>query len=195
MAPPMAPSTLDPALTTEAPRASKAEFVHSRARPYDDHRESALGRAAVHGELGTLGITVSERTVSRLLRRPRRPPSHTWRTNHVATLVSMDFFTVPTLAGRVLFVLVQFSHERRRIIHVNITEHPMAVWTGQQMIEAFPDDTAPRSLLHNRDAIYADVFRRRVASMGIGEAVSSPSSPWQNPYAERLIGSIRHECI
>jgi hypothetical protein len=93
----------------------------------------------------------------------------------------MDFFTVPTLTGRVLFVLVLLSHQRRRIIHVNITEHPTAVWTAQQMIEAFPEDTAPRWLLRDRDAIYGDVFRRRVASMGIGEVVSSPSSPWQNP--------------
>ena len=130
------------------------------------------GAPRIHGELGKLGITVSERTVSRLLRRPRRPPSQTWRTfltNHVATLVSMDFFTVPTLTGRVLFVLVLLSHQRRRIIHVNITEHPTAAWTAQQMIEAFPDDTAPRWLLRDRDAIYGDVFRRRVASMGIGE--------------------------
>jgi putative transposase len=105
------------------------------------------GAPRIHGELAKLGITVSERTVSRLLRRPRRPPSQTWRsflTNHVATLVSMDFFTVPTLTGRVLFVLVLLSHQRRRIIHVNITEHPTSVWTAQQMIEAFPEDTAPR---------------------------------------------------
>src|SRR5713101_4841355 len=156
------------------------------------------GAPRIHGELAKLGITVSERTVSRLLRRPRRPPSQTWRTfltNHVATLVSMDFFTVPTLTGRVLFVLVLLTHERRRIIHVNITDHPTAAWTAQQMLEAFPNDTAPRWLLRDRDAIYGDVFRRRVAGMGIGEVISSPSSPWQNPYAERLIGSIRRECL
>jgi len=156
------------------------------------------GAPRIHGELCKLSITVSERTVSRLLRRPQRPPSQTWRTfltNHVATLVSMDFFTVPTLTGRVLFVLVLLTHQRRRIVHVNITEHPTAAWTAQQMIEAFPDDTAPRWLLRDRDAIYGDAFRRRVASMGIGEVVSSPSSPWQNPYAERLIGSLRRECL
>ena len=99
------------------------------------------GAPRIHGELGKLGIAVSERTVSRLLRRRRRPPSQTWRTfltNHVATLVSMDFFTVPTLTGRVLFVLVLLTHQRRRIVHVNITDHPTAVWTAQQMIEAFP---------------------------------------------------------
>jgi hypothetical protein len=95
----------------------------------------------------------------------------------------------------VLFVLVLLAHERRRIIHVNITEHPTAAWTAQQMVEAFPDDTAPRWLLRDRDAIFGDVFRRRVAGMSIAEVVSSPSSPAQNPYAERLIGSIRRECL
>jgi putative transposase len=156
------------------------------------------GAPRIHGELCKLGITVSERTVSRLLRRSHRPPSQTWRTfltNHVATLVSMDFFTVPTLTGRVLFVLVLLSHQRRRIIHLNVTEHPTAAWTAQQMIEAFPNDTTPRWLLRDRDAVYGDTFQRRVASMGIGEVISSPSSPWQNPYAERLIGSLRRECL
>jgi putative transposase len=156
------------------------------------------GAPRIHGELAKLGIEVSERTVSRLLRRRRRPPSQTWRTfltNHVASLVSMDFFTVPTLTGRVLFVLVLLSHHRRRIVHLTITEHPTAAWTAQQIIEAFPDDIAPKWLLRDRDAIYGDVFRRRVAGMGITEVISSPSSPWQNPYAERLIGSLRRECL
>ena len=105
----------------------------------------------------------------------------------------MDFFTVPTLTGRVLFVLVLLSHHRRRIVHLRITEHPTADWTAQQIIEAFPDDTAPRWLLRDRDAIYGDRFRRRVAAMSIHEVISAPSSPWQNPYVERLIGSIRRE--
>ena len=156
------------------------------------------GAPRIHGELRKLGVEVSERTVSRLLRRRRRPPSQTWRTfltNHVATLVSVDFFTVPTLTGRVLFVFVLLSHHRRRIVHCNVTEHPTAAWTSQQMIEAFPDDTAPRWLLRDRDAIYSDAFRRRVAGIGISEVISSPSSPWQNPYAVRLIGSIRRECL
>ena len=156
------------------------------------------GAPRIHGELGKLGIEVSERTVSRLLRRRRRPPSQTWRTfltNHAASLVSLDFFTVPTLTGRVLFVLVVLAHHRRRIVHFRITEHPTAAWTAQQIIEAFPDDTAPRWLLRDRDAAFGDAFQRRVAGMGIREVMSSPSSPWQNPYVERLIGSIRRECL
>ena len=116
-------------------------------------------------------------------------------TNHATSLLSMDFLTVPTLTGRVLFVFVLLAHHRRRIVHFNVTDHPTAEWTAQQVIDAFPDDTAPRWVLRDRDAVYGDVFRRRVAGMGISEVISSPSSPWQNPYAERLIGSIRRECL
>jgi transposase InsO family protein len=156
------------------------------------------GAPRIHGELRKLGIEVSERTVSRLLRRRQRPSSQTWRTfltNHLSSLVSMDFFTVPTLTGRVLFVLVLLRHQRRRVVHVTVTEHPTAEWTAQQIVEAFPEDTAPTWLLRDRDAIYADAYRRRVAGMGIAEVMSSPSSPWQNPYVERLIGSMRRECL
>jgi transposase InsO family protein len=156
------------------------------------------GAPRIHGELVKLGVAVSERTVSRLVKRPRRPPSQTWRTfltNHVASLGSVDFFTVPTITGRILFVFVVLLHHRRRIVHFNVTEHPTAAWTAQQLVEAFPDDTAPRWVLRDRDAIYGDAFRRRIAGMGIDEVISSPASPWQNPYAERVIGSIRRECL
>jgi len=149
------------------------------------------GAPRIHGELCKVGIEVSERTVSRLVRRLRRPPSQTWRTfltNHVATLVSIDFFAVPTLTGRILFVFVVLQHHRRRIVHVNVTDYPTAAWTAQQLVEAFPDDTTPRWLLRDRDAIYGDVFQRRVTGLGIGEVVSSPFSPWQNPYVERSFG-------
>ena len=148
--------------------------------------------------MGKLGVEVSERTVSRLVRTPRRPPSQTWRTfltNHVAGLGSIDFFTVPTVTGRVLFVFVVLLHHRRRIVHFNITQHPTATWTAQQVIDAFPHNTAPRWLLRDRDAIYGEAFRQRVAGMGIEAVLSAPSSPWQNPYMERLIGSIRRDCL
>ena len=108
------------------------------------------GAPRIHGELCKLGIDVSERTVSRLLRRRGHPPSQTWRTfltNHLMSAVSLDFFTVPTLTGRVVFVLVLLSHHRRHIVHLRITEHPTAAWTAQQVVEAFPDDTAPRWLI------------------------------------------------
>ncbi len=110
-------------------------------------------------------------------------------------MVSMDFFTVPTVTGRMLFVLVLLSHQRRRIVYFNIAEHPTASWAAQQVVEAFPGDTTPQWLLRDRDSIYGDVFRRRVAGMGIAEVICSPASPWQNPYAERVIGSIRRECL
>src|SRR6185295_7528975 len=105
------------------------------------------------------------------------------------------FFTVPTLTGRVLFVVIVLSHVRRRIVHFNITEHPTAEWTAQQVVDAFPDDTAPKWLHRDRDSVYSETFRRRVAGMGIAEVVAAPASPWQNPYAERVIGSIRRECL
>jgi len=151
-----------------------------------------------HGELRTLGVDVSEGTVSRLLEPRTRAPSQTWRTfltNHLATAASMDFFTVPTLTGRVLFVVIALSHVRRRIVHFNITEHPTAEWTAQQVVDAFPDDTAPKWLDRDRDSVYSETFRRRVAGMGIAEVISAPASAWQNPYGERVIGSIRRECL
>jgi transposase InsO family protein len=107
----------------------------------------------------------------------------------------LDFFTVPTLTGRVFFVEIVLSHVRRRIVHFNITEHPTAEWTAQQGINAFPDDTAPKWLHRDRDTVYGESFRCRLAGMGIVEVISAPASPWQNPYAERVIGSIRRECL
>jgi len=157
------------------------------------------GAPRIHGERRVLGLDISERTVSRLLRRHNsRPSSQTWRTfldNHLAAAMSMDFFTVATLTGRVLFVLMLLSHHRRRVIHFNVTEDPTAEGAAQQVIDAFPEQTPLRWLLRDRDSIYSDTFRRRVPGMGITEVVSSPASPWQNPYVERLIGSVRRDCL
>ena len=156
------------------------------------------GAPRIHGELLKLGITVAERTVSRLLLSRRSPPSQTWRTflvNHVRDLVSVDFFTVPTARLRVLFVFVVLAPHRRRVVHFNVTEHPTARWTAQQLVDAFPDDSAPSYLLRDRDQVYRAQFRRRVQGMGIDEVLTAPRSPWQNPYAERLVGSLRRECL
>jgi len=109
--------------------------------------------------------------------------------------VSIDFFTVPTARLRVLFVFIVLSHERRRVVHFNVTEHPTAAWTAQQIVEAFPEDQAPRYLVRDRDGIYGEYFQNRVHGMGIREVCTAARSPWQNPYAERLIGSIRRECL
>src|SRR6266853_933503 len=156
------------------------------------------GAPRIHGELSKLGIDLAERTVSRLLANRRPPPSQTWRTfltNHVRDLVSIDFFTVPTARLRVLFVFVVLAHDRRRVLHFNVTEHPTAAWTTQQIVDAFPDDSAPSYLLRDRDSVYGHVFRQRVKGMGVGEVLTARHSPWQNPFAERLIGSIRRECL
>jgi putative transposase len=156
------------------------------------------GAPRIHGELLRLGIDVSERTVSRLMPKRRPLPSQTWRTflaNHVRDLVSLDFFTVPTARLRVLFVLVVLAHHRRRVVHFNVTEHPTAHWTAQQIVDAFPDDSAPAYLLRDRDQVYGERFRHRVKGMRIEEVLTAPHSPWQNPFAERLIGSIRRECL
>jgi putative transposase len=156
------------------------------------------GAPRIHGELMKLGIEIAERTVSRLMPTRRTPPSQTWRTflaNHVRDLVSIDFFTVPTAHLRVLFVLVVLAHHRRRVLHFNVTEHPTAAWAAQQVVDIFPEGTAPPYLLRDRDHVYGHAFRQRVKGLGIGEILTAPSSPWQNPFAERLIGSIRSECL
>ena len=156
------------------------------------------GAPKIHGELLMLGIDISERSVSGLLsRRNPKPPSQTWKTfikNHLTEMVAVDFIVVPTIRFRLLFVFVVLSHVRRQVIHFNVTEHPTAEWTAQQIIEAFPWDTAPKYLLRDRDSIYGDWFRRRVKSMGIEEVLTAYRSPWQNAYVERLNGSIRREC-
>src|SRR5207302_10917297 len=156
------------------------------------------GAPRIHGELLRLGFDVSERTVSRLIPKRRPLPSQTWRTflaNHVCDLVSLDFFTVPTARRRVLFVLVVLAHHRRRVVHFNVTEHPTAHSTAQQIVDAFPDDSAPSYLLRDRDQVYGEQFRHRATGMRIQEVLTAPHSPWQNPFAERLIGSIRPECL
>ena len=156
------------------------------------------GAPRIHGELLKLGIEVSQATVSKYMIRHRKPPSQGWRTfltNHAQDIVSVDFFTVPTATFRVLFVFLVLSNARRRVIHFNVTDSPSAAWTGQQVVEAFPWDTVPRYLLRDRDGVFGEDFVRRVESMDIKQVLISARSPWQNPYVERIIGSIRRECV
>lgn len=156
------------------------------------------GAPRIHGELLKLGIDIGETSVSKYRVRCRKPPSQTWRTfldNHLAQLVSIDFFTVPTLRFQVLYVFLVLAHDRRRIVHFNVTAHPTAEWTGQQLREAFPFDELPRYLLRDRDAIFGNHFQEQVRDMGIREVLSAPRSPWQRAYIERVIGSIRRECL
>ena len=156
------------------------------------------GAPRIHGELQKLGVAIAQATVSKYMVRHRRPPSQTWRTfldNHLRSLVAVDFFTVPTVTCKVLFVFVVLAHHRRRVVHFNVTEAPTPAWSAQQLVEAFPWDTAPRYLLRDRDGLYEVVFSNRVRSLGIHEVKTAPRSPWQNPYVERLIGTLRRECL
>lgn len=156
------------------------------------------GAPRIHGELLKLGIEISEATVSKYMIRRRGPPSQTWRVilqNHARELIALDFFTVPTAMFRVLFALVILSQDRRRILHFNATEHPTAAWTARKLLEACGTDERPRYLIRDRDAIYGGEFRRQAAALQIEEVPTAPRSPWQNPYAERVIGSIRRECL
>ncbi len=132
------------------------------------------------------------------MRRPRPSPSRTWRAfleAHLREIVAIDFFVVPTLTFRLLFAFIVLRHDRRQLVHVNVTDHPSAAWTAQQIVDTFPNDTGPRYLLRDRDTIYGDGFRCRIARMGIHEVLIAPHAPWQNPFAERVIGSIRRECL
>jgi len=156
------------------------------------------GAPRIHGELLKLGIEVSQGTVAKYMVRHRKPPSQTWRTflqNHAKDLVSTDFFVVPTATFRVLFVFVILSHDRRRPLHFGVTSHPTTEWTAQQLLDAFPWDSAPRYLLRDRDTSYGEKFREAAGWFGIHEVLTAPRSPWQNAYVERLIGSIRRECL
>jgi transposase InsO family protein len=156
------------------------------------------GSPRIVGELHKIGIEVAKSTVKKYRPKGRKPSSPSWKaflTNHVQDLVSCDFFTIPTATFRVLFVFMILAHDHRRIVHFNITEHPTAQWTAQQIVEAFPWDEAPRYLLRDRDSIYSEAFQDRVGHMGIEEVKIAPRSPWQSPYVERLIRSIRRECL
>jgi putative transposase len=156
------------------------------------------GAPRIHGELLKLGIKITEPTVARYMVRQRKPPSQTWRTfleNHVQNMVSIDFFTVPTIRFQILYVFLVLAHDRRRILHFGVTAHPTAEWTAHQLREAFPWDTAPRYLLRDRDRIFGPEFVEQVKAMGIQQVLSAPRSPWQRAYVERVIGSIRRECL
>jgi transposase InsO family protein len=156
------------------------------------------GAPRIHGELLKLGIDISQAAVSKYMVRQQKPPSQTWRTfleNHADCIAGIDFFTVPTATFRILYVFIVLCHDRRHIVHFNVTAHPTARWTAQQLVEAFPFESAPRYLLRDRDAIYGEKVRRRIKSLCIEEVVTAPHSPWQNPFVERIIGSIRRDCL
>jgi transposase InsO family protein len=157
------------------------------------------GAPRIHGELLKLGIEVAQSTVAKYMATHRRPGSgQTWKTflsNHAAGIGAVDFLVVPTINFQLLFILVILRHERRRLISLSVTDHPTADWIARQITEAFPWEQAPQYLIRDRDASYGHAVTRRLAAMGIRDRPTAPRSPWQNGHVERLVGSIRRECL
>jgi len=156
------------------------------------------GAPRIRAELHILGHDVAEATVAKYMPRASKPPSQTWKTflkNHVGSLGSIDFIVVPTATFNLLYGFLILAHDRRRVIHYNVTTDPSAAWVCQQFREAFPFDTAPDYLIRDRDGIYGEAVSRCLESLGIEEVVTAPHSPWQNPYCERLIGTLRRELL
>jgi transposase InsO family protein len=162
-------------------------------------RENPLwGAPRIQSDLALLGLTVAESTVAKYMGRRRKPPSQTWRTfldNHVPDIVALAFFVVATVSFRLLYCFIVLRHDRRRVVHFNVTPRPTARWTSQQIVEAFPFDEAPRFLIRDRDSIYGVDFRAHIKALGIEEVIIAYRSPWQSSYVERLIGSIRRACL
>lgn len=158
----------------------------------------AWGRPRIQAELAKLGIEVSDSTVRKYKPKRRGPPSQTWRTflkNHMDCTVGMDFFVVVTATFRLLYVLVVVSHERRRVVHFNVTASPSAAWTARQIVQTFPFETAPKFLIRDQDGIYGAFLSRRIEALGIEQVLTAYRSPWQNPYCERLIGTLRRDYL
>ena len=156
------------------------------------------GSPRIRDELAKLGLHISTATIRKYRPKATGHRSQSWWTflrNHLGAVAAMDFFVVPTATFRLLYVLVILRHERRKMIHFNMTDTPTATWTAQQIVNAFPYDTSPQYLLRDRDSIYGSTFVQRVEGMGIQQKLIAPRSPWQNPHVERLIGSIRRECL
>jgi putative transposase len=162
-------------------------------------RENPLwGAPRIHGELLKLGIDIGETSVGKYMVRHGKPPSQGWKTfleNHVKSIVSVDFFTVPTIRFQILYVFLVLAHDRRRILHVAVTAHPSAEWTAQQLREAFPWDSGPQYLLRDRDRIFGSDFAEQLQDLGIRELLGAPGVPQQRAYIERVIGTIRRECL
>jgi transposase InsO family protein len=156
------------------------------------------GSPRIHGELLKLGFEIAESTVSKYMVRRRGPPSQNWRTflcNHADAIAAIDLCVVPTLAFERLFAFVVLGHGRRQLLWFAVTRHPTAEWLAQQIVEAFPWNTAPTYVVRDNDGAYGHAFTCRLRTMGIRDRPISPRSPWQNAYAERLIGTLRRDCL
>ena len=169
-----------------------------RVDPADEHREPALGAPRIHGELLKLGFEVAQSSVAKYMVKRRGPPSQGWRTflrNHAPDIAAMDLFIAPTIGFDLLYAFVIVRLDRRDLVWINVTTNPTAEWIARQITEAFPWDDAPQYLIRDRDRIYGTIVTRRLRAMGIRDKPTAPASPWQNGFAERLIGSIRRECV
>jgi transposase InsO family protein len=156
------------------------------------------GAPRIHGELLKLGIDVGQTSVAKYMARRRRPPSEGWKTflrNHADGIASIDLFVVPTISLRLLYAFLILRHGRRQILWPRVTAHPTAEWIARQLTEACGWEPAPRFIIRDRDCIYGVLFKQRLRAMGIRDRPTAPRSPWQNGHAERLIGSIRRECL
>jgi transposase InsO family protein len=156
------------------------------------------GAPRIHGELLKLGFEVAQSSVAKYMVKRRGPPSQGWRTflrNHAPDVAAMDLFVVPTIGFDLLYAFVIMRLDRRDLVWINVTANPTAEWVARQITEAFPWDGAPRYMIRDRDRIYGAVVTRRLRAMGIRDKPTAPASPWQNGFAERLIGSIRRECL
>ena len=156
------------------------------------------GSPRIHGELLKLGFEVAQSSVAKYMVRRRGRPSQGWRTflrNHSPDIVGMDLFVVPTIGFDLLYAFVIVRLDRRDLVWIAVTTNPTAEWIARQLTEAFPWDEAPKYLIRDRDRIYGATVTRRIRAMGIRDRPIAPASPWQNGYAERLIGSIRRECV
>src|SRR5439155_9503527 len=156
------------------------------------------GRRRIQADLRFIGYDVAELTIAKYMRRRSPRPSPTWRTfleAHSKEIAAIDFFVVPTLTFRLLFGFIVLRHDRRELVHINVTDHPTAAWTARQVVHAFPYDSAPGYLLRDRDATYGGGFTRRIAGLGMRELLIAPRAPWQNPFAEPLIGPIHRQCL
>jgi transposase InsO family protein len=156
------------------------------------------GAPRIHGELLKLGFELAQSSVAKYMVKHRGPPSQGWRTflrNHAPDIAAMDLFVVPTIGFRMLYGFVIVRLDRRDLVWINVTANPTAEWIARQISEAFPWDGAPRYMIRDRDRIYGAVVTRRLRAMGIRDKPIAPASPWQNGFAERLIGSIRRECL
>jgi transposase InsO family protein len=166
--------------------------------PADERRKPLWGAPRIHGELLKLGFEIAQSSVAKYMVKRRAPPRQGWRTflrNHAPDIAAMDLFVVPTIGFDLLYAFVIVRLDRRDLVWINVTANPTAEWVARQITEAFPWNEAPRYMIRDHDRIYGAVVTRRLRAMGIRDKPTAPASPWQNGFAERLIGSIRRECL